>query len=412
MKISYQYPTGILAAAFLLVALPQFADARIGWLEDNGEPVEEKTPPPRPPTPSPYINPDLPPVTKEDLVVLKKGGCEVYQMSHIDETYETQGITSNHLAWGLHALQWKGYLHIAAGGTFDEDLAKISNPPSVSSSTGANAIGCNSKERLDMLEKASSGIFKTNGQSTDPNGTWNCATETDYNTAIIVAAMNMHKWSTPVYVDARYPSSDVEGFAHYFQNGCSDLPPTFCGDLVGPLSYCKYDGGCPGTSNFGRSICHGQANVLSPCDVNDENELFVEAYVFKEVEMCAEGTNGKPHVACNWDNTSIGDAGTCDTTLTIKRIVGGVFYAATAGTPSYYEDNVEIPWSPYTYGNANGGAPELVFDPPAGTTSEDIAVMLQTAQRSAKKMSVIQFDEQTEQFEHQTMSSSWIRGGN
>ena len=124
-------------------------------------------------------------------------------MSHLDKNYETDQIQNTLLNWGMHALQWKGYNHIAdnpgGSGTFDADLANASDPPR--DDDLYETVRCNGADRLDELELASSGIFKTDGNPTDPTGSWNCLDEENPYSAAILGAMNMFYWNTPTYVD-------------------------------------------------------------------------------------------------------------------------------------------------------------------------------------------------------------------
>lgn len=165
---------------------------------------EKRTRGTRPPTPPPTP----PPIPVADLTHLeavytehgfKQTTCQMYSMSEYDNNYETQGggdtdIDGGYMRWGLHALQWKGYNHVSAGGTFDEWMANNSNYPGPDY---PDHVQCPAKDVLNTLEQPGSGIFDT-----DPNGTWLCASESDPHVAAVLAAMNMHYWGSPTYTDA------------------------------------------------------------------------------------------------------------------------------------------------------------------------------------------------------------------
>jgi len=178
--------------------------------------------------------------------------CHTYSMSNLDENYDTDQVGSHYMNWGMHALQWKGYNHIAkypgGEGTFDADLANDIGPPgensgAIGQSPTRNNVSCRGAERLDELEQASYGIFKINGVPTDPTGTWNCLEEPDPFSAAVLGAMNMFYWNTPTYVD------------------------------------------------------YTEATLCIDC------EWSIEAVVMKEVTLCADGPE-PPHVACNWEDNS------------------------------------------------------------------------------------------------------------
>lgn len=301
--------------------------------------------PPLPPdSPSPpYVNPGDPDFIKDLHRIFPTVTCHTYSMSYADENYETPEIDSGvyYLNWGMHALQWKGYNHIADNpgtGTFDVELANASSPPrGLSGECGPNPIperhvSCYGAERLDELELASSGIFKTNGNPTDPTGSWPCLEEPDPHVAAILGAMKMFYWNTPTYVDS--------------------------------LSW--------DSSSYDPGVCFD-----TPC---------FDATVMKKITLCAEGPD-PPHVACNWDDDdATGEVGSCESALVLESIIAGFFQGR-----SYYEsdtifgpDNIQD-WATYyerSMAYSNNYPNELVFDPPAGT---DVASLQDRARLTAKK---------------------------
>jgi len=296
---------------------------------------------------------EIDPAFLEDLKkVFVTTTCHTYSMSNKDENYDTAQVDSTFMNWGMHALQWKGYNHIAkyattydpatglphqgsgfgGPGTFDADLANASDPPgedSGASGTPAtrNHVSCHGADRLDELEQASSGIFKKDGNPTDPTGSWNCLEEPDPFSAAVLVAMNMFYWNTPTYVDFSLAS--------------------FCGGL------------------------------------------HIEAVVVKEVTLCAEGPE-PPHVACNWeDNIGATEVGSCEHVLVLGQMICGFFNGNRnpwAGY-HYYEDedsegNLCDEWL-HSYGDFYGDTAEMVFDPPAGT---DVVALQERAHLTASKV--------------------------
>lgn len=309
--------------------------------------------PPLPPdSPSPpYVNPGDPDFIKDLHQIFPTVTCYTYSMSYADENYATPEINGGgySINWGMHALQWKGYNHIADNpgtGTFDAELANASSPPRINSSEGGpnpipdRHVSCYGAERLNELELASSGIFETNENPTDPTGSWPCLEEPDPYAAAIQGAMNMFYWNTPTYVD----SLNIEG-------NLDDLIPSslVCSD---PL-------------------------VAEEC---------FDAVVMKKVTLCAEGPD-PPHVACNWDDDdATGEVGSCESTLVLESIIAG-FFAGTSYIESdtiFGPDNIQD-WATYyelSQFYSNNYPNELVFDPPAGT---DVASLQDRARLTAKK---------------------------
>ena len=280
--------------------------------------------------PGPVVR-EIDPAFLEDLKkVFVTTTCHTYSMSHKDENYDTAQVDSTFMNWGMHALQWKGYNHIAdnpgGSGTFDADRANDSDPPGEESGTSGtppsrNHVSCHGAERLDQLEQASSGIFKTDGIPTDPTGSWNCLEETDPFSAAVLAAMNMFYWNTPTYVDWTLA--------------------TFCG-------------------------------------------FSIEAVVVKEVTLCAEGPE-PPHVACNWEDNAGAEVGSCEQILVLGSIICGFWHGNEDALHSnhYYEDEQYCDHWLYSLGNWHGDTAVMVFDPPAGT---DVAALQKGADLTAKKV--------------------------
>lgn len=135
--------------------------------------------------------------------------CETYEMAHADKDFVADNDKIKEgMNWGLHALQWKAYQHaFEIGGTYDVALANaFTNPaaPSFGGNGEVNHVSSQGAIELDLLEKASTGIFKTSmNQPVDPNGNWVSVEETDPLAAAVTAAMNHYYWKTPTYVDLR-----------------------------------------------------------------------------------------------------------------------------------------------------------------------------------------------------------------
>lgn len=275
-----------------------------------------------------------PPFLEDLKKVFVTTTCHTYSMSHKDENYDTAQVDNTNMNWGMHALQWKGYNHIAkyattydpvtglpdAGsgfggpGTFDADLAYASDPPGEDSGTSQNHVSCHGAELLDQLEQASSGIFKKDGIPTDPSGTWNCLQEPDHFSAAVLAAMNMFYWSTPTYVDLAFAGT--------------------CG-------------------------------------------IYLEAVVLKEVTLCAEGPE-PPHVACNWEDNAGAEVGSCEQILVLGSMICGFFNGNINDDYLCGDD-----WLYSLGANFHGDNAEMVFDPPAGT---DVAALQERAHLTASKV--------------------------
>lgn len=286
------------------------------------------------------VDPDF--IKDLEKVFKRTPTCHTYSMSHLDKNYDTAQVGSTFMNWGMHALQWKGYNHIdqnpGGAGTFDADLANALGPPGEDSGASGtppspNHVSCHGAERLDELEQASSGIFRTNGNPTDPIGSWNCVEEPDPFSAAVLGAMNMFYWNTPTYVDF--------------------TEATLCTDF--------------------------------PCSI--------EAVVMKEVTLCAEGPEA-PHVACNWGDNAGAEVGSCEATLVLESMICGFFHGppdpySPYPPDHYYEDeyffdsNSVGMWLYGAYGNWHGDTAELVFDPPAGT---DVAALQERAHLTASKV--------------------------
>mmetsp|Transcript_10463 Transcript_10463/g.17332 ORF Transcript_10463/g.17332 Transcript_10463/m.17332 type:complete len:401 (-) Transcript_10463:207-1409(-) len=324
--------------------------------------------------------------------LFKDPTCFEYIMSHPRKTYNTIQVESTPINWGMHALQWKGYNHIATGGSFDPVLAQTLSPPAKSGSPlTSNSVSCEGADALDELERASSNIFKTGTESTDPNGTWNCAHDSDASSAAVFAAMNMFYWKTPVYVDMHadktYPANSNfnDDEKEYYDHGCGvGLGDAFCESKIFG-DWCKTSQ--PSGDPCGRYVCKADdLTALSPSCAQ------LGAVVIKSVELCVEGID-KPHVACNWDKsipTSPGDWGTCNAKhLSVRGVVVGSFYNEDSRyplTPNYVDTSQTFDrgeWERF-YGHENGAVvPVLVSDPPAGT---DMAALQAQAQRTTTNL--------------------------
>jgi len=345
---------------FLFLTSLPFSYSKVLYQGGPGDPVDpdpvgpEDPVDPDPSGPDP-VGPDPPYLVDIKLLnkVLGTTTCHTYQMSHPYQKYETAQVGNTYMNWGMHALQWKGYNHIAdnpgGAGTFDADLANSWGPPGEDSGANGtppspNHVSCHGAELLDQLEEASSGIFNTDGNPTDPTGSWNCVEEPDPFSAVVLGAMNMFYWNTPTYVDfsSLKTSTVVDGYSY------------FC-------------------------------NYASRCSI--------EAVVMKEISLCAEGPE-PPHVACNWEDNAGAEVGSCEATLVLNSIIVGYFHGPEGPAPNnpatlFYEDqwifagpDSVLRWMS-AYGNWAGDTAELVFDPPAGT---DVAALQERAHLTASKV--------------------------
>jgi len=335
-------------------------------------------------------------------LLFKNEECAEYTMSHRGKIYTTDQVESTPINWGMHALQWKGYNHMNdvefPGGTFDPVLAQSLNPPAIESGGSPdthNSVSCIGADRIDLLEQADTGIFKTStGADTDPRGTWNCARTSDPSSAAVLAAMNMFYWKTPTYVDmhvdeTKYPDNsnfDAEE-KEYYNHGCENLPG-FCEQKI-MGSWCKLDQSSG--DQCGRSLCQGDPLVLDSLRPSCSQ---LGAVVIKSVKLCIEGDQ-VPHEACHWGSSThaaVGDWGNCDQAhLSLRSVKIGSFFNKDNQYPSvpHYSELSENTrtfdrdeWDLY-FGNVNGAEAELVFDPPAGT---DMAALQEQAQRTTNNL--------------------------
>jgi hypothetical protein len=66
---------------------------------------------------------------------------------------------------------------------------------------------------------------------------------------------------------------DPEPYSLYLENGCNDLPSSFCGDVIGGSSYCKTWSG----DDCGRFICQGHSHsMLNACAPQSAESLYRE----------------------------------------------------------------------------------------------------------------------------------------
>jgi hypothetical protein len=322
--------------------------------------ITDITPPPPPEDitnpggPDSGAGPELHPVDSDfikdlELIFETTPTCHTYKMSHVEENYDTSQVGSIRLNWGMHALQWKGYNHIAeypGSGTFDADLANDLDPPGYASGTDGgldgpypmtvNNVSCRGSDRLDQLEQASSEIFKINGNPTDPTGSWaTCVQdEPDPLSGAILGAMNMFYWNTPTYLDLKDPAMCIN---------CDEL----------------YEDWSAGVG------------------------------VMKQVTLCAEGSE-PPHVACNWEDNSGAEVGSCEATLVLESVLCGLFKSGYPdGTEDFYFEDDAL-FTPSRWESAYSlvaTAPlnlnQLVFDPPAGT---DVEALQERARLTATKV--------------------------
>lgn len=198
--------------------------------------------------------------------------CTDYSMSYYDKDYETPEIMGDWVQWGFHALQWKGYKHIDAGGIYD--------PAPVEWAPGwdyPDSVKCSDADWLNDLE--ASGIYDVN-----PRGTWFCKTENDPHLGAIFAAMAMHYWKTPVYKNARgslsFPPNE-----YWNINAMVIEKVTLCTSArAQPHEVCEWDTLDWASGQGGLGACAAQLFLDS-----------VEVGLFSDIPMCGSTTPFGPH---------------------------------------------------------------------------------------------------------------------
>jgi len=311
------------------LALSALVDAQLRQQETEKYPVS--TPPPtKSPTGKVHQYAELEAFYEEH--VFQQTTCQTYSMSQYNNNYETNGgggntdINGGVMRWGLHALQWKGYNHIAAGGTFEEWTANNSNYPGVN---WLDHVQCPHKDVLNTLEQASSGIFDT-----DPAGTWICVSEPDPHVAAVTAAMSMHYWGTPTYTDAK---------------NCAGTWQCMVGAVIERVTLCA-EGALPphevcGWDDFDWTTNQGTIGTCA-------SDLALDSVEIGEFIDIITGGSGQDY----FDQDVVIDV---------------------------------ADWA-NTYGGYNSPNWDLVFDPPVTAKEEDIKAMQKSARAAAEGMVIVE----------------------
>ncbi|MEL6343797.1 MAG: hypothetical protein AAFV53_11740 [Myxococcota bacterium] len=130
----------------------------------------------------------------EDLVSLVT--CRTYMMDEYAQSYVTSHIDDAG-DWGHHALEWKGnrLKRADVGADYFPAQAELNSPPIWD-------VECSDATTLNNLEKPTTFIYEdSSGSPTDPYGDWICVTDNDAKTGAIVAALGIHYWGSPSYLD-------------------------------------------------------------------------------------------------------------------------------------------------------------------------------------------------------------------
>eukprot|EP00542_Grammatophora_oceanica_P008978 CAMPEP_0194042176 /NCGR_PEP_ID=MMETSP0009_2-20130614/13970_1 /TAXON_ID=210454 /ORGANISM="Grammatophora oceanica, Strain CCMP 410" /LENGTH=344 /DNA_ID=CAMNT_0038685925 /DNA_START=1096 /DNA_END=2130 /DNA_ORIENTATION=- len=258
--------------------------------------------------------------------------CETYSMSEYDGNYETSFIVDGWASWGHHALQWKGYHHISENngqGFYSPTQADTFNPPM--STIAYGFVDCVDKDDLNMIELASSQVyFDGTGSFVDPNGIWICLKEGDPFVGAVTAAMGMHYWGSPTYVNAH---------------------------------------NCP-------------------------NGICVVAAVVEKVTLCAQGTLPAHELCGWDDNVwdaSVGSTDSCSAALILDSIEIG-FFKGASNTDRFQPHNVitGAEWA-MIYGDWSTKPidQDLVMDPPVKKTEAELTNFHKHAAATAQNLQVV-----------------------
>lgn len=203
----------MVTALIAILCAPALAQSNSPSLDDL-QPMPED--PPSFPTPPPAE--ELVGMTYKKFKSVYGAPSATYQMSHRLDAYAGNSVELpfneffGHGAWRTHAMTWKSYV--------DTDFSF--NPTAVAQSVmdvGTNVQGGNfyptNAPNCDtsfwvaddyMLNEVEldTNVFVPNTAQTDPRGSWMCHTETDPAVGMVFAALVMHYWNSPVYINALY----------------------------------------------------------------------------------------------------------------------------------------------------------------------------------------------------------------
>jgi hypothetical protein len=263
-------------------------------------------------------------------------------MSEFDRDYKTDGINSHQNMWALHALQWKAYVHeTVAGGSFNEGLISQAELDSQAYPLTVASESCNVRANfLNDLESRPNVYTSNTGAPVDPNGSWLCVDESDLafvnvNPSLegaIIAALNMHFWKTPTYVDIS-----------------------------------------------GGGFCH----AVAPAQCSIEQTHATKAVIGK-VTLCTKHDDPNtpppppPTTVCGWNSASwsnlIDISDDCENNIDLYSVTFSFF----SDFGEYFNQDLYTS-SPAVWASIYGPPSTLVFDPPPGVTNEDIQNLVEAA---------------------------------
>jgi len=146
-------------------------------------------------------------LTLEEVLSSHPSAVVTYAMDPLPSgatPYSAPQIAAYDSGWPAHALQWKDYLTNQSF-SFDISAAQAAIMSAFGLGLNVHAINAGS---LNTIEAAGA-VF-----SSDPPGTWMEARFTDPATTFAYAALVMHFWDSPVYLDATHNYPSGGNFSH------------------------------------------------------------------------------------------------------------------------------------------------------------------------------------------------------
>jgi hypothetical protein len=265
--------------------------------------------------------------------------CESFSMSEFDRDYKTDGINSHPDMWALHALQWKAYVHETVdGGSFNEGLISQDELNSQAYPLTSEYQSCTVRaDFLNDLESRPNVYTSNTGAPVDPNGSWTCVDESDLSSdnpsleGAIIAALNMHFWKTPTYVDIK------DTFFTWYTTKAVIEKVTLC-------------------------TKHDDPNSPPP---------------------------PPPTTVCGWNNANWSDlidiSDDCEDNIDLHSVTFSFFTEVKDPDPfrgGYFKQNFYMD-HPDSWEWIYGAPSTLIFDPPAGTTKEDIHNLVEAAKKAS-----------------------------
>lgn len=291
------------------------------------EALPERTPH-EPLEPSP---PPVEPVGIEDLVglpyeeVLQAGVATVsYEMSHRNANFSAPEISEPRRGWPVYALQWKDH---ASGNAHSFDASEVMDLQVYTTyfSGFSNEVSAGDEVYLNDLE-ATSTVF-----SSDPAGTWMYAHFPNKAEGFVFAALVMHYWHSPVF----------------FESGALDAA----------------------SSNYLWHVVMEELTFTIPSAANLH-------------AACGLPTSAAPSVALSMVPTcnhgAILDSGVV--TQWMQPLGSPVYLPNLTRTGGFLGTAYDTTWS-----GVNG---ELIFDPPAEATTEDLMGLFVLAEALAPQVLV------------------------